>query len=220
MGGSSPSTLTNITLFARTVNGDLVQGEAEIPHAGAPIHMVRLEPSSAEAYLPAVQAIEEADMVVLGPGSLYTSVIPNLLVSGIADAVRSSKARKVYICNVVMQPGETDGYSVEDHYRAIERHVGPGLIDYILVNDKPISLRQDGVPIRPVPLRGEPLPGVTVVRDTIVDPAFPTRHESARLAATLLQLRRRERKAKQAQRAASPSTPQAVAAAELRRHRG
>ena len=215
-----PSTLTNVTLFARTVDGDLIQGEAEIPHAKAPIHMVSLEPPKAKAYPPAVQAIAEADMVLLGPGSLYTSVMPNLLVSGIADSVRSSKAIKVYICNVVMQPGETDGYSVEDHYRTIARLVGPGLVDYILVNDKPISVRQDGFPIRPVPLRGEDMPGVTIVRDTIVDPSFPTRHESARLAASLIQLRRSKSRAKQAQRAAGASTAQAIGSAGLHRHQG
>jgi len=81
-----------------------------------------------------IEAIGEADVIVLGPGSLFTSIIPNLLVDGVCDAIKKSKALKIYVCNVMTQPGETDGYSVSDHIKALERHSFEGIVDYCIFN--------------------------------------------------------------------------------------
>ena len=130
-----PSTLENVTLTAQVSGDQTVRGESNIPESGRSISRVYLEPQEAEAYTEAVQAILEADMVILGPGSLYTSVLPNLLVDGISQAICSSNSLKVYVCNVATQPGETDNYSVEDHAEAIMRHVGADLFHYLLHHD-------------------------------------------------------------------------------------
>src|SRR2546426_4625891 len=110
---------------AEFTDGSEVCGESLIPEVGKPIARVRLNPEHPSAQPEAVRAILEADLIVLGPGSLYTSVVPNLLVEGIAKALLQSDALKVYVCNVATQPGETDGYSVEAHVAALVRHL-PG----------------------------------------------------------------------------------------------
>jgi len=137
-----PSTMQSVTLCAElteepTVEAQhQVQGESLIPKAGAPIERVFLQPDDVRGYGEAVQALLSADMIVVGPGSLYTSILPNLLVKDIAAAIRASDAARVYVCNVATQAGETDGYSAGEHVRAIENHVGEGLFDYVVVNDK------------------------------------------------------------------------------------
>ena len=103
-----PSTLADLTLHARLEDGSVVDGESSIKHHEAPLDYVFIRPKHAEAHPEAVRALLEADLIVMGPGSLYTSVLPNLLVEGIAQAVRSSHALKVYICNVATEQGETD----------------------------------------------------------------------------------------------------------------
>ncbi len=136
-----PSTLDLVQLLA-DVQGDdgrleRIRGESLIPEmsAGRAIHHVYLEPDDPRAYPEAVRAILAADMIVAGPGSLYTSVMPNLLVPEIAQAVQASQGLKVYICNIATQPGETIGYNVSDHICAIERHTGQGMFQYVLAND-------------------------------------------------------------------------------------
>lgn len=136
-----PSTMQSVTLcaeLAESQNGDSqhqVQGESSIPKAGAPIERVFLQPDEVRAYGEAVQAVLEADMIVVGPGSLYTSILPNLLVQDVTAAIRASGALCVYVCNVATEPGETDGYQAGDHVRAIYNHVGEGLFHYVLVNN-------------------------------------------------------------------------------------
>ncbi|RME75076.1 MAG: YvcK family protein, partial [Chloroflexi bacterium] len=120
-----PSTLEDVTLFAEVDEGAQtrkIEGESAIPASKLPIERVYLQPDEPRAYPPAVQAILNADLIIAGPGSLYTSVIPNLLVSELTHAIRASNAPKVYICNVATQPGETDDYTLDDHVRAIEAH--------------------------------------------------------------------------------------------------
>ncbi|MCA1553116.1 MAG: YvcK family protein, partial [Chloroflexi bacterium] len=133
-----PSTLQNVTLCAE-LRGEreMVQskGESEIGHSSLPIERVYLDPENPAAYPEAVRAILDADLIVAGPGSLYTSVIPNLLVPGIAQALRHSRAPKMYVANVATQLGETVGYTLHDHMSAIERHAGKGVFTYMLVND-------------------------------------------------------------------------------------
>jgi uncharacterized cofD-like protein len=130
-----PSTLAHVTLYAELEDARVLTGESAVPHGSAPIRRVFLEPDAPPAYPEAVQAILDADLVVLGPGSLYTSVLPNLLVPDIAAALIATQAPVLYVANVATQPGETDGYSLAEHVAAIQRHAGAGIIDLVLAND-------------------------------------------------------------------------------------
>lgn len=137
-GKVMPVTLDNVTLKAKLKNGVEVAGESKIAGAvfenNSSIDKVFLEPGNAKALSEAVQAIKDADAIILGPGSLYTSVIPNLLVEDIARAVQRTKAIRIYVSNVMTQPGETDEFGVEDHIKAILKHGGSDIIDYVIVN--------------------------------------------------------------------------------------
>ncbi|TSB48280.1 gluconeogenesis factor YvcK family protein [Alkalicoccobacillus porphyridii] len=134
-----PAANQSIVLHAEMQDGSIISGESKIPAVQKPIKRVFLTPEQIDPLPESLQAIKEADWIVLGPGSLYTSVLPNLLVPGIAEAIQSSTARKVYICNVMTQQGETDGYSAADHLKGIISHCGTGLVDDILVNGTTIS---------------------------------------------------------------------------------
>lgn len=133
-----PVTLDNIVLKAKLKNGKVISGESNIPEQAleqmSPIEKVFIEPSNARALQESVDAIREADAIILGPGSLYTSVIPNLLIKDISGALHRTKAIKIYVSNIMTQPGETDGYGVEDHLKAIFKHGGDGTVDYAVVN--------------------------------------------------------------------------------------
>ncbi|PYZ95804.1 hypothetical protein CR205_15560 [Alteribacter lacisalsi] len=133
-----PAANQSIVLHAEMEDGSLVEGESKIPKAGKRIKRVFLEPADVTALADSVHAIEEADLIVIGPGSLYTSILPNLLVPGISKAIKEAAAQKVYICNVMTQPGETDDFTAGDHVQALVDHVGPSLLDKILVNIEPI----------------------------------------------------------------------------------
>ena len=147
-GRVMPVTLDNLTLKARLKDGSIVEGESNIPQKAiernSPIDKVFIEPRGARALKEAVEAIKEADAVILGPGSLYTSVIPNLLVGDIASALQNTNAVKLYVSNIMTQPGETDGFSVEDHIRAIFNHVGAPVIDYVIINVGKINTELEG----------------------------------------------------------------------------
>ncbi len=134
-----PATLEHVVLNAELANGSVVAGESEIPKSRVPIKRVFLEPADCKPVTEAVTALKEADIIILGPGSLYTSVIPNLLVAEIAETIRSSNAVKVYVCNAMTQAGETDNYSASQHLKAIIDHAGEGLVDIALVNSEPIN---------------------------------------------------------------------------------
>ena len=132
-----PSTLANTHLCAVLEDGSVVREEVNVhAHGKSPIQHVFLEPENAAATDEALSEIDRADTIVIGPGSLYTSVITNLLVQGISRAIRQSGARVVYICNIVTQPGETDNYTAADHVRAVLRYLGDGALDYVLVNNR------------------------------------------------------------------------------------
>ena len=137
-----PVTSADVQLEAVFENGARVVGESKIcdvkKQQDCRIHHVELIPAKPKALPAALEAIREADLLLLGPGSLYTSVIPNLLVDGIVDAIRRSRALKVYVCNVMTQDGETEGYTVSDHIRALFKHSCPGLFDLCLTNSSPI----------------------------------------------------------------------------------
>lgn len=138
-----PVTLENMVLKARLKNGNIIRGESNIPDEAlrqkSPIERLMLEPENAKALKDAVEAIYEADAVILGPGSLYTSVIPNLLVKDIAHAVQKTDALKIYISNIMTQPGETDGFNVSDHIKALYKHGGNGIVDYVIANSSNIE---------------------------------------------------------------------------------
>jgi uncharacterized cofD-like protein len=129
-----PSTLHDVVLVAELEDGQEAVGESRIPLSMMPIRHVYLEPRHALINPEAEQAILNAELITVGPGSLYTSILPNLLVEGMITTLKSAKAPKVYICNVATQKGETDHFTVSDHLDALEKHVGPGLFDYVLVN--------------------------------------------------------------------------------------
>ncbi len=135
-----PSTLHNVRLVAdmqmpNSVNQIRVEGESRIPKMAGKVRHVWLEPNDASAYPPVIKAILNADMIVVGPGSLYTSLLPNLLVHDLLGALRASRAVKVYVCNIVTQAGETDSFSAYDHVQVLEEHVGDRLFDVLLCND-------------------------------------------------------------------------------------
>jgi uncharacterized cofD-like protein len=132
-GAIIPSTLQDVTLWA-SVNGSNVEGESKIPKQNAPITRVFLKPDGAEINPEAALAIMNAEIVVVGPGSLFTSILPNLLVGGMVEALRATAALKVFICNVASQSGETDGYKVSDYLRALSTHIGDGVFDFVIVN--------------------------------------------------------------------------------------
>ena len=130
-----PSSYEDVHLCAKLGDGRIVEGEVEVRALGkAPIADVFLDPADVKANDEALDEIARADLIVIGPGSLYTSVVANLLVPAVPEAIRSSAARKVYVCNIVTQPGQTDGYSVADHIDAVARYLGDGVLDGVLCN--------------------------------------------------------------------------------------
>jgi len=183
-----PSTLENVVLSAELENATLVRGESQVPRSNAGIRRVFIHPADAPAYPEAVSAILKADLVLIGPGSLYTSVMPNLLVRGLLEALHTTPAPVVYICNVATQPGETDGYGVAEHVEALIRHVGEDLLDLVLA---------DGIEPPRFPAEWKAMPvwtterqvaGLPVVRRDLRSPERPTRHDPAKLARAIVEL--------------------------------
>lgn len=130
-----------VILHAEMEDGSIVTGESKIPEAGGRIKRISLEPKNVEPLPEALEAIQQADAILIGPGSLYTSILPNLLVPKLAEAIVASEAIKIFVCNVMTQPGETDNYSVNDHLQAVYDHIGLHLFDYVIVNDGEIPLQ-------------------------------------------------------------------------------
>ena len=190
-----PSTLADVTLVADVIDPaqvpaesgqrvSRVEGESQIPRLSGAIRRLYLQPDNPPAYPEAIQAVLAAGLILAGPGSLFTSVLPNLLVRDLAAAIRASRALKVYICNVATQPGETAGFSVGDHLQALERHAGPGLFPNVLANI-PEDRKYE---VEWVRLDWPDRPDVQVVTADMVDPHSPWRHDSRKLARTLMDL--------------------------------
>ncbi len=200
-----PSTMRDVRLEAELEDGDQVAGESRIGRSRARISRIRLSPARCEPLPETLQAIEAADLITLGPGSLYTSVIPHLLIDGIARAIARSSAIKAYICNLMWQPGETIGYSASDHVQAIEGHSRNGrrrFLDYVVVNSRkvpaPLACRYARQHARQVEVDMEALQarGVQVLAEDLLAAGRAVRHEPRRLAqllVTLAELGRRER---------------------------
>ncbi|QDI93123.1 YvcK family protein [Salicibibacter halophilus] len=134
-----PASNNSIELVARMTDGSVVRGESNIPKAGKKIDKMILDPEFPEALPASIQAIRQADKIIMGPGSLYTSVLPNLLVPGIAEEISRSPADKIYICNVMTQKGETDGFTASDHIKALHAHIGDSMIEQVFTHDGNIS---------------------------------------------------------------------------------
>lgn len=135
-----PAANKKVTLYAELVDGSIIAGESKIPNAQLPIKRVFLEPNDVKPLPEAIRAIHSADIILIGPGSLYTSIIPNLLVKEIGKAVIEAKGRKIYICNLMTQKGETIRYSATDHVKAINDHLGSPCLNAILVNNYELPL--------------------------------------------------------------------------------
>ena len=183
-----PATVQPVTLVAEFVDGSRAAGESQVPRVGKPIRRVSLEPPDVQPLPDALRAIREADIIVLGPGSLYTSVLPNLLVPGIADAIRRSRAMRVYVCNVMTQPGETDGYCASDHVRALIDHAGPGILDYAILNIGRVApalaekyRREGAYPVK-ADLPAVRALGVVPVARSLMSQSDLARHDSEKLA--------------------------------------
>lgn len=138
-----PASETPLVLCAEMEDGSIARGECQIATAGLRIQHIWLEPQRHEVSSEALEAIAAADTIVLGPGSLYTSILPNLLIPAIADAIRRSPALKLFVCNLMTQPGETQGFNAADHLRVVESYLGRGLIDICLLNSRPIPSDQE-----------------------------------------------------------------------------
>jgi len=188
-----PSTNQLTTLEAVLENGKILTGESRIGATPMPIRRVRLTPRNAKPLPEVLEAIASADLIVLGPGSLYTSVIPNLLVCGVAEAIEKSPATRVYISNIMTQPGETRGYTLVDHVKAIHRHAGRKLVDWIIVNNKPVGAdvarRYRSKGSEPVDAQLKELQrlGLRCVFDSLVETNGVIRHDPNRLAKLLIE---------------------------------
>jgi uncharacterized cofD-like protein len=190
-GNVMPATLHDVRLVAdvilpHTADEVRIEGESSIPETAGNVRRLWLEPSDPPAYPGVIQAILSAELIVIGPGSLYTSILPNLLVPDIAAAIRTSRALKIYVGNIATQPGETDGYTCDDHVRVIEEHVGTGFFDLIVSNlsceaelPKNVSwvLAEDDLDV-----------DHAVYRANLLDMDHPWRHDSEKLAKVLIDL--------------------------------
>lgn len=186
-----PATMQDVVLVAQVrVNGTLqtIRGESRISQAHGQIEQMRLLPEDVAAYSGSVDAIMNADLIVVGPGSLYTSILPNLLVNDIGQALKATRAAKVYICNIAMQPGETENYSVAEHVLALEKYVGRGVFQLILANNHfPVENAGPNTRyVRPAPEDHEILHRYEVRYADLVDDQRPWRHDPQKLAAALL----------------------------------
>lgn len=201
-----PSTLENVKLEATMASGRSVVGETRISGSPDRIKRVRLRPRKCQPVDGAITAIEQADLITLGPGSLYTSVIPNLLVEGVAEAIAASPAERVFICNLMWEPGETEGYSASDHLRAVKEHVERLPIDWVVVNEKRVPRRarlryaeQNARPVRVDRGRLEEF-GAEILSLDLLGEGETVRHDSKRLARLLVELATASRKRRRKRR--------------------
>ena len=199
-----PSTSANVALVAKLVNGKTVVGETKISASRHRIRSIRLRPRKVRPVAATLSAIAEADVITFGPGSLFTSVIPNLLVEGIPEAIRSSPAVKAYFVNLMWQPGETTDFTASDHVRAIYRHAGAGLLDYAVVNIRSITsrlkqryARQAALPVE-IDIEALTGLGLKVISGGLASLHDQVRHDPAATAAMVLRLAQEGRQRKSA----------------------
>lgn len=190
-----PATTEKVILMAEKENGKIVEGESHIPVIGEKIKRVYYK-NEIEAPEENLKALEEADLIIFGIGSLYTSIIPNLLLKGIKESLKKSKAKKIYICNAMQQPGETEGYTVSDHIKAINDNIGEGVIDSVIVDPRDIPqdilVRYKNMNSDKVELDREKIKEYNVnliERDILeIDPKGMVRHHPYKLSAIIYSL--------------------------------
>ena len=189
-----PSTNMKVRLVAEHSDGSVTFGEANISKTEIPIRRVYLEPAGCQPTADAIHAIREANAIVLGPGSLYTSIIPNLLVQGVVDAIVTSKALKIYVCNVMTQSRETHGYRASDHMRALITHTNPGITQVCIVNTEPVPAhlleqyrQEEAFPVEADIERVRAL-GYQVVAENIISTENYVRHDADKVAKLVIQL--------------------------------
>jgi uncharacterized cofD-like protein len=185
-----PSTLTDVQLLAdlQEPEGKVihVSGETQIRETEGKVQRVWLDPANTPAFPPAISAVLNADLIVIGPGSLYTSLLPNLLVRDLAEAVRASQALKFFVCNVATERGETDAFNCLDHVQSVEKHVGEGMFDLVICNNHFEGyLGQD---VEWVQMNEELLQHSSVYCANLIDPDHPWRHNSKKLSKTVMDL--------------------------------
>jgi uncharacterized cofD-like protein len=185
-----PSTLSDVRLLAdlETPDGKMlhVSGETQIRETEGSVKRVWLDPANTPAFPPAISAILSADLIIIGPGSLYSSMLPNLLVRDLAEAVRSSQALKFFICNVATESGETDRFNCLDHVKAVEAHVGENLFDLVICNNRFEGNLGRGVEW--VRMDSDLVAHTSVYCANLIDPDHPWRHDSNRLSKTIMDL--------------------------------
>jgi uncharacterized cofD-like protein len=186
-----PASLENVKLIADVIDNDTgrtirVEGESKITESNGQIQRVRLDPANPAAYPEVIQAILSADIIVIGPGSLYTSILPNLLVKDIYSAIRTSQALKFFICNVATQKGETEGFTCGDHLRVIEEHIGVNLFDIIIANDNPP--REINPFVEAVIVEEELKDKYAVYEKDLLDIEHPWRHDPVKIAEVIIDL--------------------------------
>ncbi|MGB9839016.1 gluconeogenesis factor YvcK family protein [Thermovenabulum sp.] len=193
-GQVMPSTLEDIVLMAEYDDGSVAIGESLIPRIKRKINKVKLIPEDAKPLNEALEAIEKADVIILGPGSLYTSIIPNLLIRGIREAIESSSAKKIFVVNIMTQPGETDNYTAFDHVKAIVEHAGRKVIEYVLVNVEKIPERllqkykeEGSVPVVVDEERILEM-GYKIIKTEVLSINDVIRHDSEKLAREIMKL--------------------------------
>ena len=190
-----PATSVPLNLSAQLASGRHLYGQVGITRAAEPIERVFIEPDDVRATPEALERILEAEIIVIGPGSLFSSVLPNLLISDVRDALAAAPGLKVYVCNVATQPGETERLTASQHLRALFAHVGDDLIDYVILNRNADARRPPGWRAEPVEVdvrRLEELP-VVIVEEDVIDSANAHRHDPAKLAAAIMRLQQEDR---------------------------
>ncbi len=195
-----PSTAQNVTLLADMADGKRVAGETRISRGQGRIRRMHLVPAACVPLPETLQAIAHADIITVGPGSLFTSLIPNVLVRGVPEAIAASRAVKIYVSNLMTQPGETDGFSIADHIRAIYAHSGRPLFDYAIINSAPISpglsskyQKRHAAPVLDDSPALEALGVRPVHGDLVAEHGF-VRHDSDRVARLILETGRKKRR--------------------------
>ncbi|MDP2268245.1 MAG: uridine diphosphate-N-acetylglucosamine-binding protein YvcK [Deltaproteobacteria bacterium] len=189
-----PATVNDVRLSAELTDGTIVRGETNIATVGHKIKRLTLEPAGSQPMPETIEAIAAADVITIGPGSLFTSLLPPLLVDGVSDAIASSKAVKVFVCNLMTQPGETDGFSARRHIEIIREHEPQLVFDYVIVNDHPISPEQAdkyaGLGAEQIGVHGsvspETIEGAEIVYGNLLDDGPMVRHHPGKLAQVTL----------------------------------
>ena len=179
-----PSTSTDIVIVGSTISGQMLLGESRVGTATERLRSIALVPADAPVHPDAAKAIKEADLIILGPGSLFTSIVPNLLVRDLAAALAGASGLKMYICNVAEEPGQTTGYSVLDHLNVVRHYAGDDSVNIVIANDNGLQDREPPSPSL-IPARTNWQDDIVCIWADVIDEEIPTRHDPVKLAATV-----------------------------------